>query len=89
MSSSDDVSMAQAVAKIALVEELLRLVMVERAYGKGRTPETVQGHASAIKKIFAERKRPGLSQEHLHAEIDRFYGLFAEELKLRYARGEA
>jgi hypothetical protein len=86
---SNDGSMAQALAKIALVEELLRLVMVERAYGKGRTPETVQGHAAAIKKIFADRKRPGLSQEHLHAEIDRFYGLFTEELKHRYGREDA
>ena len=71
----------RAFAKIGLFEQIIRLLLRERAAAHNQTPEDILRWAEEQKLFFEKRLAPG-TEMYVTGAIDAFFNLLASEVKL-------
>ena len=71
----------EAAAKLALLTQLVRMMMRERAFEVGKTPEDVLTYAETVRMFFEENGAPGVSEMYINAEVSVFFDVLAKDLK--------
>jgi hypothetical protein len=80
-----DMSLETA-ARIALLTQLVRLLMRERALQAGMTPEDVLAYAETVRQFFEGRGKPRSEMGmYIDAQVTAFFDVLAKDLK--QARG--
>jgi hypothetical protein len=70
----------QTVAKVSLLEQLVRVNLRELALANGKTPEDVLQWAEEQKVFFEQRMPPG-TEAHMTAAIDGFFNVLPNDLR--------
>ncbi|CAH1677756.1 hypothetical protein [Chelatococcus sp.] len=71
----------RALAQVALLRQLVRLLLLERAYEGGKTPDDILAYAEKIRQFFEENNPPGIVEMRMNAEVTAFFDQLADELR--------
>jgi hypothetical protein len=80
MDTEREVLLQRAFAKLALFEQLIRLLLRERAAANGQTPEDILRWAEEQKQFFESRMQAG-TEVHLTGAIDAFFSVLAADVR--------
>jgi hypothetical protein len=79
MSDSEQI-ISQAIAKLSLLEQLVRLLLRERASRQDQTPDDIRRWAEETKAFFEARMPPGRAESYITAAVDTFFTVLASDV---------
>lgn len=68
-------------ARQALLIQLMRLLLRERASQNGQTERDILEWSEDTKRFFEERMPPGVAESYMTGAVDVFFNLLAAEVK--------
>lgn len=81
MSGPPEQIISSALAKLSLLEQLVRLLLRERAARNSQTPDEIREWAEDIKQFFEARMPPGMAEAHLTGAVDAFFTVLASDVE--------
>jgi hypothetical protein len=73
-------------ARLALLEQLVRLLYREQALETGMSPEHILALAETMKQFF-EARMPDISSAYMTAAVDNFFNVLASDVRERQNPG--
>jgi hypothetical protein len=81
MVETPEVLISVAMARLALLTQLVRILMRDRANAHNQTPEEILHWAEEIKRFFEQRPIGVAAEGYLTAAVDEFFNLLASEVR--------
>ena len=81
MPDSPESLMHEMFARQALLIQLVRLLLRERAAANGQTESEILEWGEEIKRFFEEQMPPGVAESYLTGAVDVFFNVLSAEVK--------
>jgi hypothetical protein len=80
MSDPKDEILSISLAKLSLLEQLVRLLLRERAAANNQTDADIREWAEDAKRFFEQRMPPGTAESYMTAAVDAFFAVLANDV---------
>lgn len=68
-------------ARIALLTQVVRMMMRERAFEAGKTPADVLAYAETVRRFFEAQNQDPEAEMYVNAQVSAFFDVLAQDLK--------